>query len=163
GGTNLTLTVTNNGQFCPVTITVTGTDGCTNSGTVTYTATILTAKPTLLGVPATTTIACLGDLPAPAPVTATDNCGTVLSVSYSQVPPNPVASCSQLITRTWSATDCAGQTSTCTQVITQLNNVLPTANKGSIATCYTSLAAADAAALAATTSGTVGCGGSLTF
>jgi hypothetical protein len=164
GGSNLTFKVTNNGQTCPATITVTGTDGCGNSTTVTYTATILTALPTLHGVPANTTVQCVGQIPAPATVTATDSCGTALLVSYSQYPATLTSSCSNVITRTWSATDCAGQIVTSSQVITQLDNVIPTANKGSISNCYTSLAAADAAALAATTTGTVGCGGSnLTF
>jgi len=163
GGT-VTITASDNGQTCPATITVTGTDNCGLTSTGIYTAYIITAPPTTSGCPTNTTIPCLIDLPAPATVTATDSCGRPLNLTYTQNPVNPVESCSQLITRTWSFTDCLGQSVSCTQVITQLNNVVPTANQGGIATCYTSLAAADAAALKATTSGTVGCGGSaLTF
>ena len=162
-GGSLTFSVSDNGQYNPATITVTGADSCGNSVTVTYTATILTSQPVLLGVPANVTVQCASQIPVAPVVTATDSLGTLLTVTTNQTQSNPASTCSNVITRTWSATDCAGQTVTGTQVITQYNNVTPTASKGSIASCFNSLAAADAAAKAATTTGTVGCGGSLTF
>jgi uncharacterized repeat protein (TIGR01451 family) len=148
---------------CPTAITVTGTDGCGNSASVSYSTKILTAPPTLIGRPANTNVQCVGQIPPCVLVTAVDSCGTALTVSSNQIQSNPGSTCSNVITRTWSATDCANQTTTCSQVITQWDNVLPTLKQGSIAPCYTSLAAATNAALAATTTGTAGCSGSLTF
>ena len=128
GGTNLTLTVTNNGLTCPATITVTGTDNCGNSTNASCTATILTNPPTLSGTPANTNVVCVEDIPIPATVTATDSCGTSLLVSYVQNESDAASSCSNVITRTWSTVDCAGQPASYTQVIAQLNNVTPILN-----------------------------------
>ena len=161
-GGKVMFTVSDNGQYCPATITVTGTDNCGLASTVTYTATILTGPPTLSAYPTNITVQCAGQIPTAPAVTAADSCGTALTVSSNQVESNPASTCSNVITRTWSATDCASQTVSWTQVITQLDNVTLTLNKGPIASCYTSLAAADAAAQAATT-GAGGCGSSLTF
>jgi len=124
GGT-VTKTFTDSGQTCPDTITVTGTDACGTSVSLNYTATILTAKPTLSTPPANTTIPCGGQLPAPAKVTATDSCNDSLNVSYNQTETSS-SSCMDVFTRTWSALDCAGQSNGCTQVITQYNNVAAT-------------------------------------
>ena len=63
GGTNLTLTVSDNGQTCPATIIVTGTDNCGLSSSVTNRATILTSLPTLSGCPASTNVPCVEDIP----------------------------------------------------------------------------------------------------
>jgi len=125
-GGSLVFTVANNGETCPATITVTGADGCGNKVTVTYMAMILTAPPTLYGCPENTNVLCASEIPAPATVTATNSCGTELTVSYIEAQSEPNSTCSNVITRTWSAVDCAGQSNTCTQVITQANNVAAT-------------------------------------
>src|SRR5207248_8939416 len=70
--------------------------------------------------------------------------------------------CTNIITRTWTTTDCAGNVNSCTQVITLHTDGLPNLIKGSINACYKTLAAADAAAKVAT-SGTGACGDALTF
>jgi len=140
---------------------VTGTDACSNSSSVTYTATILTTTPVLSGCPDPNVLVhCAADIPAAPTVTARDGCNTVLTVDFSET--NPGNTCTNVITRTWTATDCAGNVSSCSQTITLHQDTAPTVNTGPIAACYQSLAAADAAALAATT-GTGGCSDALTF
>jgi hypothetical protein len=122
GGTPPTgVSITSSGD-CPATITVTGT-ACGVSFTVNYTSTILTKLPTLIGVPTTTTATyqSYSQVPAAPSVTATDACGDKLTVNYTSSQTNPNSSCDDVITRTWTATDCAGQTTTFTQTIT-VNN-----------------------------------------
>jgi predicted amino acid-binding ACT domain protein len=160
GGT-VKLTVSDNGQDCPATITVTGTDSCGLVATVTYSAKILTTLPTLIGLPgATGSYQCYSEVPAAAVVTATDSCGLSLTVTPTSSETIPGSSCGDVITRTWTASDCAGQVASFTQTITVQNTTAPTLTKTGIGSCYTSLAAADAAALAATT-GTANCGGTV--
>jgi uncharacterized repeat protein (TIGR01451 family) len=125
-GSSLTWTVSDSSQNCQTTITVTGTDACGNSTSVSYTTTVLTAKPTLSLYPPNMTVQCAGQIPTAPVVTATDACGTVLPVTTNQTESNPNSSCSNVITRTWSATDCAGQPVNWTQVITQWDNVAAT-------------------------------------
>src|SRR5204863_181229 len=161
-GDALNFSVSDNGQTCPATITVTGTDPCSNSSSVTYTVTILTTTPVLSGCPDPSVLVhCAADIPAAPTVTARDGCNTSLTLTPSETQSDP-AGCTNVITRTWTATDCAGNVSSCNQTITLQQDAAPTVNTGPIAACYQSLAAADAAALAATT-GTGGCGDALNF
>jgi uncharacterized repeat protein (TIGR01451 family) len=126
GGT-VALSVSDNAQTCPATITVTGKDNCGNSATVTYSARILTAPPTLHSLPAASTnYACYSQVPAAAAVTATDSCGGTVTVVLTSNESNPGSSCNDTITRTWTATDCAGQTTSFTQAITVKSTVPPT-------------------------------------
>ncbi len=125
GGT-VNFMVSDNHQNCPATITVTGTDTCGRKATVPYWTEILTAVPTLTGVPPSTTVQCVSEIPGAPTVTASDSCGRTLTVTTNQTQSNPTSTCSNVITRTWSATDCLGQTTTGTQVITQYNNAAPT-------------------------------------
>src|SRR6516162_2554873 len=116
-GDALTFSVSDNGQTCPATITVTGTDACGNTTSVTYSATVLTSPPVLSGCPGDKTVHCTADIPVAATVTAKDACGTSLTVVPTESQSNP-GGCTNVITRTWTTTDCAGNSSTCTQVIT---------------------------------------------
>src|SRR5213079_1013376 len=159
-GSALTFSVSDDGNTCPATITVTGTDTCGNSSSVTYTATVLTTAPVLSGCPIDVLVHCAADVPPVATVTAKDACGTDLTVVLTGS--NPANTCTNVITRTWTATDCAGNVSSCTQVITLHQDAVPSLSKGAIAACFKSLTAADDAAKAATT-GTGGCGSALTF
>jgi hypothetical protein len=72
-------------------------------------------SPVLVGVPADLLNVECSAIPAPANVTATDNC-SVPSVAYSE---SIVAfsACSFVITRTWTATDACGLTSSASQTI----------------------------------------------
>src|SRR5260370_270675 len=129
---------------------------------VTYTASVLTTAPVLSVCPAPTVpVHCVANIPAAATVTAKDACQTGLTVNFSETQSNP-GGCTNVITRTWSTTDCAGNSSSCTQVVTLHTDELPTVTKGSINSCYKSLADADAAAKAATT-GTGACNETLSL
>jgi choice-of-anchor A domain-containing protein len=93
-------------------VTWTAVDAAGNTTTGIQTVTVSdVAAPVLSGVPASTTATC-GIIPAAAVVTATDNFDT-----------NPVVTMTEttngnIITRTWTATDASGNTSTATQTIT---------------------------------------------
>ncbi|WP_197276758.1 hypothetical protein, partial [Mangrovimonas sp. ST2L15] len=63
-------------------------------------------------------------IPAPAVVTATDNCDTTLTVSYSETT-NTVNDGVGTIIREWSVTDNDGNTTTQTQTITVEDNTPP--------------------------------------
>ena len=76
-----------------------------------------TTDPVLSGCPANATIPCDRTIPAPAAVTATDNCDGVLAVNYSAVT-NQGACGAATITRSWTATDSCGNSATCSQTIT---------------------------------------------
>jgi len=51
---------------------------------------------------------CYSQVPAAAVVTASDNCDSNVVVNFSQSESNPGSSCSNVITRTWTATDSSG-------------------------------------------------------
>jgi hypothetical protein len=145
---------------CSATITVTGTDACTNSSSVTYSTRIDNTPPVLTGCPAPTlTVQCLSDVPAAATVTANDNCDGDVTVNFSETMSGP--DCNKTITRTWSTMDSCGNPASCTQTITVHDDTPPTLTKGSIDSCYASAAAAEAAAIAAT-SATDNCNGVVT-
>ncbi|MCF1423307.1 HYR-like domain-containing protein, partial [Mangrovimonas futianensis] len=88
---------------------VTDNDGNTTTQTQTITVEDNT-PPVLVGVPADATVEC-DAIPAPAVVTATDNCDTTLTVSYSETT-NTVNDGVGTIIREWSVTDNDGNTTT---------------------------------------------------
>ncbi|MBX7052100.1 MAG: T9SS type A sorting domain-containing protein [Flavobacteriales bacterium] len=99
----------------------TATDDCDNSTTVYQIIHVRdTTDPILVGVPANTQVEC-DAVPAPAEVTATDNCSTA-TVSYSQT---ATTGCPYTITRTWTATDECGNQSTATQTIVVVDTTDP--------------------------------------
>ena len=62
----------------PLLITATATDACGNSSQQNQTITVEdTEAPVLVGCPNDASYQCLADVPGPANVTATDNCGRV--------------------------------------------------------------------------------------
>ena len=87
--------------------------------------------------------------PAPT-VTATDNCDGPVAVNYIQSESNPGVSCTNIIMRTWTAADASGNTTNFTQTITVNDATPPVLIKGMISPWYATQAAAEAAALAAT-------------
>src|SRR6185503_14006089 len=135
---------------CSATITVRGTDVCGNFAEVTYSTRIDNTAPVLSGQPAATaTVQCLSDVPTAPTVMANDNCDGSVTVSFSE---NATGTdCNKTITRTWSAVDTCGNPVSFTQTITVHDDTLPTVTAGTIASCYPTLALAEAAAIAATT------------
>ena len=121
--------VSNGGSGCEgdaliLTRTYVAIDGCQN--TVTCTQLIIIADktpPVLVNCPEDVTVECDSDIPPFANVTATDNCGNatvVPSGSSIQLP------CGQKITRTWTATDDCGKSTSCTQMIRVKDTTPPT-------------------------------------
>ncbi|WP_449555743.1 HYR-like domain-containing protein, partial [Hanstruepera flava] len=100
------------------------TDDGGNTTTETQTITVIdSTAPALVGVPSDTTVQC-DAIPAPATVTATDNCDTTLSVNYTETS-NTVADGVGTIVREWSVTDDGGNTTTETQTITVIDSTAP--------------------------------------
>ena len=82
-----------------------------------------TTAPVFVGVPRDTFIACDAAVPAPAVVTAVDNCSPNVSVQFSETYSND--GCREVFTRTWSSTDDCGNTGVAVQVISLIDTVGP--------------------------------------
>ncbi|MDI9257052.1 hypothetical protein QHT84_06460, partial [Flavobacterium sp. YZ-48] len=104
---------------CPTVITRTFrvTDACNNVGSAVQTITIQdTTAPIIAALPAPSSISCPAT-PSFATATATDNCGTVASLTFNDVTTNGACAGSYSVTRTWTATDACGNSSTASQTI----------------------------------------------
>ena len=100
------------------------TDDCGNvSATIDQVITLTdTTAPVLTDAPGNESVQCLDDVsPAIAPI-ATDNCGQAI-ISFSQSLAS--TSCNETITRTWTATDECGNTSSVSQTISINDNTAP--------------------------------------
>ncbi len=89
-------------------------------------------------------------------VTANDNCNTVTPVLVSQAPaPGTALTTTQpmpnQLTVVFTATDGSNLTATCSMLFDLIDNTPPTVTAGTISSCYPTVAAAEAAAIAATT------------
>ncbi len=71
-------------------------------------------------------VACVGDIPAPPSLTATDNCEGVLQPDYSEE--GSGTACDSTIVRTWVFTDGCGNSATATQTIHLQDLIRPTLN-----------------------------------
>jgi len=140
---------------CSAVITVTTTDGCGNATAVTYNTRIDNTAPTV-------TVGTIGscyptvaaaEAAALAATSATDNCPGALTEVASTV-----GTCSAVVTVT--TTDGCGN-ATAVTYNTRIDNTAPIVTVGTIGSCYPTVAAAEAAALAAT-SATDNCPGALT-
>ncbi|MCB0704915.1 MAG: HYR domain-containing protein [Saprospiraceae bacterium] len=108
-----------------VTNTWTATD-CSGNETV-WTQTISISDheaPLLSASPADITVDCVEDIPGDQGITATDNCGEILTVVFSQTS-LPDCPDNGSVTNTWTVADCAGNTTTHTQTITIDHNQDP--------------------------------------
>jgi gliding motility-associated-like protein len=118
---------------CPgdyiLTRTWTATDACNNSITHVQTITVQdNTNPTFVEeVPPATVIAECNNIPAAVTLTATDNCGTAI-VTYTEVKSNVSETCASnyTLTRTWTATDACGLTTSHTQIIKVQDTTPPT-------------------------------------
>ena len=111
---------------CPYTITRmwTATDACGNDTTLVQLLTVIdTEAPTLNGVPANTTVSCTA-IPAPAAVTASDNCTVNIVVSFNEQI-QQVDNCNYNIVRTWSAQDNCLNPVMATQIISVIDTIAP--------------------------------------
>jgi hypothetical protein len=106
-----------------ITRTWTASDDCGNESSCSQVITIVdTTPPVLSGVPADATVEC-DAIPDPANVTATDNCSTP-TVTLVETP--SLDECGEgTITRTWTAEDCFGNTTSGTQVLTVEDSTPP--------------------------------------
>ena len=100
-----------------------------NTSSVSQLITISDLTPPVIssGAPANVTVTC-GNIPAGSPLPATDNCDQAV-VSTGQPADNNagLSACGTgQIIRTWTATDCAGNSSSVSQVITVVDNIPPT-------------------------------------
>ncbi|MEX0329778.1 MAG: hypothetical protein AB3N64_00005, partial [Puniceicoccaceae bacterium] len=114
---------------CPenytLTRTWTATDNCGNTDTCTQVITVQdTTAPVLSGVPGDTTVQC-DNIPDAASPSASDNCDPSPSVNLVEVSTKGECADNYTITRTWTATDCAGNSSSQSQVITVQDTTAP--------------------------------------
>ncbi|MFQ5590482.1 MAG: hypothetical protein ACE5HE_04885 [Phycisphaerae bacterium] len=121
----LTLTM---GALCPLTCNVNlALSNCSDGWTVACSTTVTvadTAEPTLSGVPADVTVDC-ATVPSPASPTATDTCDAAPQITLSEMPTDGACPDTYTLTRTWTATDTCGNSSSQTQVITVQDTVAP--------------------------------------
>ncbi|MCC6601045.1 MAG: hypothetical protein IT223_10280, partial [Crocinitomicaceae bacterium] len=115
------------GDDCPVTLvrTWTATDHCGNSTSASQSILISdTQAPVLVGVPQDATVEC-SNVPAPAPVTADDNCAFELEVSFYQDSLPNQNGCGYTLIRHWSVSDYCNNTATASQVLTVTDTTKP--------------------------------------
>gem|GEM_PF-1637015 len=107
-----------------ITRTWTATDACGNSASAMQTIGLNpdNTPPVIIGVPANITVEC-GHEPAADTLTAADDCDGTVAVLFSEVIDD--AGCGKVTTRTWTATDAAGNTVTATQIITSVDTKAP--------------------------------------
>jgi hypothetical protein len=107
-------------------------DQCHNKKTFTQTINVDdNTKPTLTGVPANTDVSC-ENVPDPAEVCVTDNCGGI-ALDYTQTRHNSSVCTAPdhilyTLTRVWTATDNCGNKQSATQIIRVYDRVDPTLN-----------------------------------
>jgi hypothetical protein len=83
------------------------------------------AGPVFSATPGDMTVECVADIPGDQGITADDNCDGNVNVSFSQST-LPDCNGSGVVTNTWTASDCSGNTSTHTQTITIEDGTPPT-------------------------------------
>ncbi|MEQ8702945.1 MAG: SdrD B-like domain-containing protein, partial [Phaeodactylibacter sp.] len=109
----------------------TATDVCGNTVTFEHYITLVdTVAPVLANLPADAVYECDEDIPAPADVTALDNCDDSVTIDFDET--SEPGACPQAYTiyRTWTATDACENTDTYTQVITIADETAPTFDIG---------------------------------
>ncbi len=120
------------GQTCANRFTITrtyrATDVCGNFAQCTQIITVNDQTPPVVTCPAAVTVSCASAVPAPniTLVTATDNCGGVITITHiGDVISNQTCPNRYTITRTYRATDVCGNFAECTQIITVNDQTAP--------------------------------------
>jgi gliding motility-associated-like protein len=121
--------VTTNGACAgsyAITRTWTATDACGNASIASQTITIQdTSAPVIAALPAISTISCPA-VPVFAIATVTDNCGSAVTLTFTDQTTNGACAGSYAISRTWTATDACGNASTASQTINVQDTTGPT-------------------------------------
>lgn len=111
-----------------LTRTYRSTDVCGNSSTCAQVITVFDNTPPVVTCPANLTVQCAAQVPVPniAGVVTSDNCGEPATVVFvSDVISNQTCINRFIVTRSYRATDVCGNSATCVQVITVLDNTPP--------------------------------------
>ncbi|WP_035672729.1 gliding motility-associated C-terminal domain-containing protein [Flavobacterium sp. 83] len=131
-GSTFTLTsedVTTNGQCAgsySVTRTWTATDACGNSSIASQTINVQDkTAPIIAALPETSTVSC-STTPTFAIATATDECGSVVTLTSEDVTTNGACAGSYSVTRTWTATDACANSTKASQTINVQDTTAPT-------------------------------------
>jgi hypothetical protein len=82
-------------------------------------------EPVIYNCPEDASYDCYANVPAPAIVTAEDNCSGILDVTFTQTETNQGSSCNNQITRIWMAEDNCGNRTFCEQIIMVNDNIDP--------------------------------------
>ena len=113
------------GNTKTITRTWTATDNCENTDIGVQVITVQdTTEPILVGVPIAVTVEC-DAIPAPATLTATDNCDVDVEITFEEVRTDGNCADNYTLTRTWTATDNCGNTDIGVQVITVQDTTAP--------------------------------------
>ncbi|OIQ28594.1 MAG: hypothetical protein BM564_09385, partial [Bacteroidetes bacterium MedPE-SWsnd-G2] len=111
-----------------ITRTWTATDACGNSSTATQTINVEdTTAPVIAALSETSTIEC-NETVEFAQATATDNCNADVTLTFEDLTTEGSCEGSYSITRTWTATDACGNSSTATQTINVEDTTAPVIN-----------------------------------
>ena len=107
------------------------TDNCGNSTTLSQQITVVDTTAPVLTIPADETVEC-DSLPAVGLASATDNCDADVTVDYDgEVRTNGNCEDNYTLTRTWTATDNCGNSTTLSQQITVVDTTDPVLNDSS--------------------------------
>ena len=129
-GSNVTITVVGtvtNGLGCDLLITRTwqATDCCGNSDTCSQTIQTGDTTPPVFTCASNKTVECGSEWTFDPPSAYDDCCGTNVTISMVSTVSSNVNQCTTLITQTWQATDCCGNSSTCSQTVTTVDTTPP--------------------------------------
>ncbi len=160
----LTFVDVNTAKLClgsySVTRTWTATDACGNTATASQTINVNdTTPPVISQLPAPSIISCPAT-PQFVLATATDACGSEFTLSSNDVTTPGTCPNSYTVTRTWTATDGCGNTSSASQIINVIDNVPPVI---SALPAPTTMNCSAGNPVFTTPTATDGCGGNVTL